>query len=162
MAEIKLHSGEVALVDDADLVLVSKHRWALDDNGYAIATIRTENGKKTTVRMHSLIMQTPKGCECDHENHTKLDNQRRNLRNGLKCHNMQNKKPKANRKCSSYKGVVWNPARNKWAAQIRVTLPDVGRKTLFLGRFPSATEAARAYNEAAKKHFGEYAYLNQI
>lgn len=162
MAFVRLYSGETAVVDDADLDLVSKYHWSLDDNGYAIATIRTKNGKKTTVRMHALIMQTPKHFECDHKNHIRLDNQRHNLRNGLKCHNQRNKKPKTNRKYSPYKGIVWYPERDKWGAQIRVVLPSVGRKTLFLGRFPTETEAAKAYNEAAVKHFGEYAYLNQI
>ena len=31
-----------------------------------------------------------------------------------------------------------------------------------LGHFTDETEAAKAYNEAAKRHYGEYALLNDI
>jgi len=53
-----------------------------------------------------------------------------------------------------YKGVSvawWN--KNKFYTQI---------KHSYLGSFDTAEEAALAYNEAAKKEYGEYAYLNII
>jgi hypothetical protein len=47
---------------------------------------------------------------------------------------------------SQYVGVNWDKKYVKWKASIRVN----GRKKT-LGRFDDETEAARCYNEAAKK-----------
>jgi hypothetical protein len=58
---------------------------------------------------------------------------------------------------SKYLGVSWNKGNNKWMAYIRV---DGTR--YHLGYFITEKEAARAYNEAAKKYHGEYANLNII
>jgi hypothetical protein len=59
------------------------------------------------------------------------------------------------------KGVVLvnDPKRKflKYRARIRVNT-----KLLHLGYFKTSREAAIAYNEAAIKYFGEYAYLNKI
>ena len=33
---------------------------------------------------------------------------------------------------------------------------------IYLGHFATPLEAARAYNEAALKHFGEFAFLNEV
>lgn len=50
---------------------------------------------------------------------------------------------------SGYKGVSWDRERSKWFVCIWVH-----GKTKALGRFNSKTEAARAYNEEARKHEG--------
>jgi len=46
----------------------------------------------------------------------------------------------------------------KWCAFIRTA--DVNRKQTRIGRFKTAEEAARAYDQAAKKFHGEFATLN--
>jgi hypothetical protein len=57
-------------------------------------------------------------------------------------------------KCSSrYKGVCW--VRGRWRAMIRVN----GRN-LFLGLFGDEETAARIYDEAARKYYGEFACPN--
>jgi hypothetical protein len=53
--------------------------------------------------------------------------------------------------------VSWDTAKARWRAQILVD----GRET-HLGYHDDEVQAARAYNEAAAKHFGEYARLNVI
>ncbi len=58
---------------------------------------------------------------------------------------------------SIYKGVSWRPRTKKWQARIRVDY-----KAIHLGYFNSEIEAAERYNEAAKEHFGEFAWLNKI
>jgi hypothetical protein len=58
---------------------------------------------------------------------------------------------------SIYKGVYWNTGCNKWLAKI-----GVNRKRIHLGVFACEKEAAKAYNRAAIKYFGEFARLNNI
>ena len=62
-----------------------------------------------------------------------------------------------NKTSSSFKGVSWDNDNKKWKAQI-----SVDYKAINLGRFLTEKEAAQAYNEAAVKFFGEYAWLNKI
>jgi hypothetical protein len=60
--------------------------------------------------------------------------------------------------CSSkYKGVSYYPQHNKFKVGIMVD-----GNTIHLGYFINEIEAAKAYNEAAAKYFGEYALLNTI
>jgi hypothetical protein len=60
--------------------------------------------------------------------------------------------------CSSrFKGVSWYAASGRWNAAITVL-----RKTINLGRFDSEEEAAKAFNDAAKRLQGEHAVLNEI
>lgn len=56
---------------------------------------------------------------------------------------------------SGYKGVSRD--RGRWRAYIRVNY-----KQIHLGNFRTKEEAARRYNEAALKYFGEFAELNEI
>lgn len=58
---------------------------------------------------------------------------------------------------SKYLGVSWDKARHLWRASIMFN-----RKTFALGRFSNEEDAARAYNEASKKYFKEFAKLNSI
>jgi hypothetical protein len=56
---------------------------------------------------------------------------------------------------SGYKGVTWDKSKGKWQASIKVN-----QKTIFLGRFNNVIEAAKAYDEGAKKYHGAFARLN--
>lgn len=56
---------------------------------------------------------------------------------------------------SGFRGVHFNKACGKWHAQICVD----GRRT-YLGLFPTAEDAARAYDEAARTHYGKFSRLN--
>ena len=58
---------------------------------------------------------------------------------------------------SIYKGVYFYKQTNKWRATIRV-----GGVCNGLGYFEREEEAAKAYNEAARRIFGEFAKLNVI
>lgn len=49
-----------------------------------------------------------------------------------------------NLKENKYKGVRWCVSKNKWKAELKTY-----NKTYFLGYYPTAIEAAKAYNDYA-------------
>lgn len=152
MKEIPLTQGLVALVDDDDYEWLMRRRWHANRNRptakfYAQSVIN----KKNTI-MHRLILGARKGEQVDHINGDGLDNRRTNLRICNGSQNQHNRKLQINNK-SGYKGVYFN--KRKWTARI-----VVNNKKIYLGRFTDPTEAARAYDEAAKKLHGEFARTN--
>lgn len=62
--------------------------------------------------------------------------------------------PKASN-TSGYKGVSYSKDRRKWQAYI-----TIDKKRVPLGRFDSAEDAARAYDDYAKASIGDDCYLN--
>lgn len=87
--------------------------------------------------------------EIDHANRDKADNRWANLRG---CTSQQNAGNSLARRCGGTKGVHFDASRAKWCAQIR----DAGKKKN-LGRFDTKAQAAAAYNQAARRVFGEFA-----
>ena len=107
--------------------------------------------------MHRLIW--PTAPEIDHVDGDGLNNRRSNLREAVGTKNQQNKM-KACVGVSRFKGVC--PHRDgRWRANIRVPAVGKGRgRQTHLGLFVDEEDAARAYDTAARKHFGEFARLN--
>jgi hypothetical protein len=87
----------------------------------------------------------------DHANGIRDDNRIANLRLATRPQNNMNRCLQANN-LSGVKGVFWNKLERKWKAQIRVN-----RKPKHLGTFTCIEDAAAAYQQAAVKHFGEFA-----
>lgn len=56
---------------------------------------------------------------------------------------------------SKFLGVSWYPPSGKWRARIRVS-----KKAIHLGHFSSEEDAAKAYDVAARKYFGDSTKLN--
>lgn len=101
-------------------------------------------------------MGSPKGMVVDHINGDKSDNRRSNLRVCTQAQNCANsKRPVSN--ISGYKGVHFYKQYGKYSVKLQVN-----RKQLFFGYFEDKHEAAKAYNEAAIKHYGEFAKLNEV
>lgn len=153
MIEIELsRAGFKTLIDDNDYELVNKFRWGLLAPGpkckYARATI---NGKDTTLHRFLLKLTDPKLC-VDHINGDGLDNRRANLRITNKSGNARNIK-----KDYKFKGIYLHKKNRNFVAAIKVNY-----KKIHIGCFPDEVSAARAYNEAAKKYFGEFASLNSF
>ena len=105
--------------------------------------------------MHREVANTPDGLVCDHINGDSLDNRKANLRSATHLQNCWNARKSPQSAYSKYKGVTFDKMRQKWNAQI-----CVNGKRIFLGTFKDETEAAKAYDSAAKRHFGEFAALN--
>lgn len=161
MKEISLTQGKVAYIDDEDYELVSEYKWRADKKGrtyYAVAYIKG-SGKKNykQIYMHSLIMAPNDFEEVDHINSNGCDNQKVNLRVCSGKQNKQNKQKQQGNYTSSFKGVYWFKRIKKWRAQI-----NVNNKSIHLGYFLDEKDAAKAYNQAALEHFGDFARLNEI
>src|SRR5690606_31440543 len=92
----------------------------------------------------------------DHINGNKLDNRRENLRLCDNEKNQQNRFKTTGK--SKYKGVIWDKSHNAWLVRIQ---PE-NEKRKYIGLYRDELEAAKAYNDAAIKIFGEFANINII
>lgn len=142
--------GFVTLIDPDLAPLVLGRRWYAHMSRHGpYARAKWEDGQ---VYLHRFIADAPPELHVDHINGDRLDNRRANLR---VCTAAEN-----NRNCSKqrsggapYKGLT---ARgNKWEASI-----CLDRTTHNLGTFADPTQAALAYDAAARRLHGEFARLN--
>lgn len=166
MKEIELTQGKVALVDDEDYDWLMGWKWCahkICNTYYADGHMILISGKRTTLKMHRLILQNfDMTFDCDHIDGNGLNNQKSNLRLCTHQENMSNRRKEIKRKTSSrYKGISWIMREKKWRAQVGYNIGGK-RKKHFAGYYLNEQAAALAYNEAAKKMFGEYASLNVI
>ncbi len=146
--------NRLIFIDAEDEPLISQYRW-YDNGRYAISPVVID-GKRTTLLMHRVILNPPREMEVDHIDGNGFNNCRANLRFASRTENMQNTSPISD-KSSQYKGVYFSKERNTWNAYI-----TVNGKHLHLGIFATEYAAAQAYNEAATKHFGEFARPNRL
>jgi hypothetical protein len=166
MKEIPLTQGFVALVDDEDYPILSRHNWHViskNENPIYYAEGRICKHK---LYMHHLILGKPPHPSSifhymtDHIDGNTLNNQRSNLRWVTISQNSMNRaKGMMNGKvCTSkFKGVSKYSRLNVWVAEI-----TKDGKTKYLGKFINEVDAANAYNEAAKEIFGIHALINII
>ena len=154
---IYLGDGEWTILDQQDYYRYREFKWFIRGNGSKLYVLRSfKIGPKKTkmISMHREIMNAPKGIVVDHKNGDSLDNRRTNLRLATQLQNCYNIKKRENT-LSEFIGVYLEKGRKKWRARIRHN-----RKLIQLGQFDSEIDAARAYDEAAKKYHGEFARLN--
>lgn len=152
MKLIPLTKGKFANVDDEDYEWLNQWTWCIR-NGYASRTYKL-SGKDYSIYMHRLIANTPLGMETDHIDRNKLNNQRINLRKCSATENLQNSRKHKDNK-SGYKGVSYHNQCGKWTARIKAN--GIYKH---IGLFANPEEAAHAYDEAARKYYGEFARTN--
>ena len=151
---IPLTQGYVAIVDDEDYEELVKHKWYVSPAPNGNRAARSMN--PGTIYMHRAIMNASDGIDVDHRDHDMLNNQRSNLRLCTRTQNLGNTRKKAG--CTSkFKGVHLHKACGLWCARIKIDY-----RYRQLGYYRNERDAARAYNKAAKKHFGEFAWLNDL
>lgn len=156
LAYVTLTRGTVSVIDAPDAADVGKHLWHLDSVGYATRNIKTDD-KRTLLRLHRFLLNPDPGYEVDHIDGDRLNNRRSNLRLCSRAENARNSKPQLTLNglpvSCRYKGVTIS--RGKYAASIKAN-----SKKRSLGYFCDPAEAARAYDRAARIHFGQHARTN--
>jgi hypothetical protein len=179
-----------ALVDDRDAEFVNLRKWnstkgprkveyataSLDGIGSNIVDIisassslrvqrphRTgqETGQNIVSMQNLLLGPPPEGYIWDHKNRNGLDNRRLNLRLATYSQNIINRAGASKSKppVSGFKGVKPFPKNrtNPWLVRL-----NRNGKLVYSGYFKTPELAARAYDSAALKHFGEFAYTNFV
>lgn len=157
--------GLFAIVDDENFAFLSQFSWSLSLKGYAQAYIpvKWKNkypvGKSIQMQRMVLFDSLDSKTYADHINRDKLDNRRKNLRVCTLAESNRNRGiihfKHRQKIVSKFKGVWWD--KTKWRCAI-----THNNKKIYLGRYDSELEAAKAYNEAADILFKEYAYLNPV
>jgi predicted RNA methylase len=141
------------MIDEEDVGKVDKGYVCINKTPRGYFMVEFVIGFKR-YKLSRLIMNPPKGMVVDHRDHNTLNNCRSNLRICTPSQNQQNSVGRRYRKCK-YKGMI----QQGNCFQVRI---QVEGKKINLGLFLTQEEAAIVYNIAAKKYFGEYAYLNDV
>lgn len=152
---IPLTKGKSTAVDAEWYDVLAGHKW-LCCNGYAARriVIDSEMRRHKMVYMHRIITGAHDGVEVDHRDGDKLNNTTANLRIATRRQNAANI-PKTIGNISRYKGLYQCKHNGRWRAQICVS-----RKCIHIGYFADEVVAAKAWDKAAREHFGEFARLN--
>lgn len=154
--ELRITRGLIAVVDDEDADLAQlnwcAHRAPTHLTFYAKRGWR-QGGKQVSEYLHRVVAKRM-GIDgsVDHKDRNGLNCRRSNLRQANKSQNASNS-VRRKQSHSGYRGV--QPDCNKWHARIKD-----GARNVYLGSFSTPEEAARAYDVAALRLFGEYATLN--
>jgi len=156
----KKHGEKIVLIDEEDYDLIKDYKWSVRKHRntfYSVANIKKDNKRHTTIQMHRLIIGLYDERIIDHKNRNGLDNRKENLRVCTNFENAKNARKRKDGKTSKYKGVSFRTSHDKFLSRIQVN-----KKRIHLGYFKNEIEAAKAYNAAALKYHGEYAYLNAV
>lgn len=148
MYYIELTRNYKVLVDYTDYLEHVKYKWcSVITKKYVYTARRVGNKMKY---LHRLLTNPPENYWVDHKNGNTLDCRRENLRICTPTENKRNR----HKMSKNYKGVKKISAHT-WSAYIRN-----GGSKLYLGSFKTDTEAAYAYDTAARILHGEFAKCN--
>ena len=162
MKLIQLTQGKFAQVDDEDFERASKYTWSaakrVGGHFYAVSGSNYYGGKQMNLHRFIMNIDPDDKTYVDHIDRDGLNCQKHNLRT---CTNQQNQynSIKNVKKSSIYKGVylLSRVTCIRYGACIRIN-----KLKTHLGTFENELDAAKAYDEAAKKNFGEFALINNV
>lgn len=158
------------LIDSVDYERFKQYNWTvLRRRGEASYIKRRisirENGERGKIELlHHFIIGLGSKIHLDHIDGNGLNCRSHNIRVATNTQNAQNSRKLGKNTTSKYKGVTWKKRDKKWEVRIQ----SQGQK-IYIGTFESEIingvdegelRAARAYDEAAKLHFGSFARLN--
>jgi len=145
------HPQTYTAIDLADLSIINDGggRWFAATGRHTVYAVR-RNGDKLHRKILGLGADGGFG---DHADGNGLDNRRFNLRPANFLQNNRNSRKRAG--AHKFKGVYLRPETGAFRAGIKLK-----EKLTWLGQFDDEISAARAYDTAARIHFGEFARLN--
>lgn len=151
-----LKTGEKILMDQSDWFIFNKfrHRVSRFSGGY-LQLRWWKDGKDCSALFHRLLLGAKSGQVVDHINGNRLDNRRSNLRLCSQKQNVQNQRKRRSDNTSGYKGVRFH--QNLWYALVHKDGKQISSKG-----FKDKLDAVRAYNEMAKRYYGEFAALHDV
>ena len=166
--ESPTHGRVVVLYDADDEEKILAHRWHIKKGGhgyYAATNMPHPDGewyyrpsgirhrRQTSLRLHRLIMNTPKGMQTDHINGDTLDNRKENLRVATREENGRNR-GRTKKNTSGFKGVSYQKKPkgriNEYSKPWKARIVHNG-KHIYLGMFATPEEAGKAYDDKVKE-----------
>jgi len=146
--------GDSFLIDTEDVPVVRRYNLYIDKRNY----VKTKYYGHQLLLSRLLLGVTGSGRSIfvDHISGDPKDNRRKNLRACLPSENIKNRKLNTTNR-TGYKGVSFHARLQKYRADIR----SGGGKTIYLGCYRTAKEAAAAYDRAALLLHGQFARTNE-
>ena len=161
-AYILLTKGYEAKIDLCDIERVRDYNWCRSIAKYTQYACRVFYSKINNkwvgknIYLHRFILDVEDdNLEVDHRDHNGLNCIRNNLRISTRNQNQQNQRGSLKH---GYKGISFDKKakKNPWEAHI-----EINKVGFYLGRYSDPILAAKAYDNAALKYFGEFACTNK-
>jgi hypothetical protein len=146
------NSTRFVIVDDHNFEGLSIYKWQHNGVG-GIARFEWKDGKTHAIRLANEVLQITG--TIDHKDRDGFNNVETNLRPCTLQENQRNKS-KSIIATSSYMGVSWNRNKRRWEVSY-----SLNNKKVYVGTFRDELVAAKAYNDAIKSLYGQFANLNK-